>query len=144
MPARRIELSAHDPNLKRLPKLPVCFFLWGRFLKINFGYKLNMYFYPAGTAVFRHRAISLEAGIFVSASLRENSPEDLSWGASLSRFFSRRLRADVRRISVNLVTCCSENVEKGPQNDAKTIKKPPPGGSGGALGAHVGPNSEKD
>ena len=29
IPARRIELSAHDPNLKRLPTPPIIF-LWGR------------------------------------------------------------------------------------------------------------------
>ena len=31
MPARRIELSAHDPNLKRLPKPLVVVLIWDDF-----------------------------------------------------------------------------------------------------------------
>ena len=42
MPARRIELSAHDPNLKRLPKPPILF-IWGA-IHTQHGYDKDVLF----------------------------------------------------------------------------------------------------
>ncbi len=49
MPAQRIELSAHDPNLKRLPKPPVLFPLGTIFEKSMFGYNENWHFSIGGS-----------------------------------------------------------------------------------------------